>query len=77
MGQLKVKVKHAPVTDKVLSKMSKIMCGFGLDCVKLSGYSGRCPVPAHLIKSVDIEKNSQSTNTSYWSARGQTTLHVK
>ena len=38
MGQLKVKVKHAPVTHKVLSKMSKIMCEFGLDCVKLSGY---------------------------------------
>ena len=41
MGQLKVKVKHAPVTHKVLSKMSEIMCGFGLDCVKLSGYTGR------------------------------------
>ena len=25
----------------MLSKMSKIMCGFGLDCAKLSGYSGR------------------------------------
>ena len=38
MGQLKVKVIHASITHKVLSK---IMCGFGLDCVKLSGYSGR------------------------------------
>ena len=34
----------------------------------------RCPLPAHLIKSVHIEKNSQSTKTSYWSARGQTIL---
>ena len=41
MGQLKVKVKHAPVTHKMLSNMSKIMCEFGLDCAKLSGYSGR------------------------------------
>ena len=40
MGQLKFKVKHASITHKVLSKMSKIMCGFGLDCVKFSGYSG-------------------------------------
>ena len=32
----------------------------------------RCPLPAHLIKSVHIEKNSQSTKASYWSARGQT-----
>ena len=33
----------------------------------------RCPLPAHLIKSVDIEKNSQSTKTSYGSSRGLTT----
>ena len=39
MGQLKVKVKHAPVSHKMLSNMSKIMCWFGLDCVKLSGLS--------------------------------------
>ena len=32
----------------------------------------RCPLPAHLIKSVDIEKNSQSTKTSYGSSRGLT-----
>ena len=41
MGQLKVKVKHAPVIHNVFSKIIKIMCGFGLDCVKLLGYSGR------------------------------------
>ena len=34
----------------------------------------RCPLPGHLIKSVDIEKNSRSTKTSYWSARGQTII---
>ena len=39
MGQLKVKVKHAPVTHKMLSNMSKTVCRFGLDCVKLSGLS--------------------------------------
>ena len=43
MGQLKVKVKHAPVTHKMLSNISKIICWFGLDCVKLLGYSGRRP----------------------------------
>ena len=125
MGLLKVKVKHAPVTHKMLSNMSKTVCRFGLDCVKLSGLSAwvawqlntiqtksthdlahlaqhfvsdgacftltfncpiqiskffhktspvSCPLPAHVIKSVDIEKKSQSTKTSYWSARGQTTL---
>ena len=36
----------------------------------------RCPLPAHLIKSVHIEKNSQSTKTSYWSARGQTKMYL-
>ena len=38
---LKVQVIHASVTQNMLSKMSKTMCGFGLDCAKLSGYSGR------------------------------------
>ena len=33
-----------------------------------------CPLPANLIKSVDIEKNSQSTKTSYGPSRGQTKL---
>ena len=34
----------------------------------------RCPLPAHLIRSVHIEKNSQSTKTSYGSSRGRTIL---
>ena len=123
MGQLKVKVIHASVTQKCWAECNKTMRRFGLDCVKLSGLSAwvawqlntiqtksthdlahlaqhfvsdgacftltfncpiqiskffhktspvRCPLPGHLIKSVDIEKNSQSTKTSYWSARGQT-----
>ena len=80
MGQLKVKVIHASVTQKCWAECKKTMCTFGLDCVKLSGYSGyfhktstvRCPVPAHLIKSMHIEKNSQSTKTSYGSSRGLT-----
>ena len=125
MGQLKVKVIHASVTQKCWAECNKTMRRFGLDCVKLSGLSAwvawqlntiqtksthdlahlaqhfvsdgacftltfncpiqiskffhktstvTCPLPAKLIKSVDIEKNSQSTKTSYWSARGQTIL---
>ena len=125
MGQLKVKVIHASVTQKCWAECNKTMRRFGLDCVKLSGLSAwvawqlntiqtksthdlahlaqhfvsdgacftltfncpiqiskffhktstvRCPLPANLIKSVDIEKNSQSTKTSYGSSRGQTNI---
>ena len=34
----------------------------------------RCPLPAHLIKSVDIEKDSQVTKTLYGSSRGLTII---
>ena len=37
----------------------------------------RCPLPANLIKSMDIEKNSQLTKTSYGSSRGQTISHFR
>ena len=36
----------------------------------------RCPVPAYLIKSVHIEKNSQTTKTSYGSSRGLTNKSI-
>ena len=39
MGQLKVKVIHASVTQKCWAECNKTMRRFGLDCVKLSGLS--------------------------------------
>ena len=65
---------HAPVTLKVLSKVQQISNFFH----KTS--TVRCPLPAHLIKSVHIEKNSQATKTAYGLARGQSIfwfVHMK
>ena len=39
MGQLKVKVINASVTQKCWAECKKTMCTFGLDCVKLPGLS--------------------------------------
>ena len=112
IGHIKVKVIHASVTQKVMSKMQHfhlVTCDiwFGLCSVVLSSYSWkccillntlwvmgacfnltfkcpiqisncfhktstiRCPLPAHLIKSVHIEKYSQATKTAYGLSRGQ------
>ena len=117
MGQLKVKVIHASVTQKCWAECNKTVCRFGLDCVKLSGLSAwvawqlntiqtksthdlahlaqhfvsdgacftltfncpiqiskffhktstvRCPLPAHLIKSMDIEKKFSVDKNFIW-----------
>ena len=121
MGQLKVKVIHASVTQKCWAECNKTMRRFGLDCVKLSGLSAwvawqlntiqtksthdlahlaqhfvsdgacftltfncpiqiskffhktstvRCPLPAHLIKSVDIEKKFSVDKNVIWAFEG-------
>ena len=50
MGQLKVKVKHAPVTHKMLSNMSNTVCRFGLVCVLLSVCSWKCYILLNILR---------------------------